>query len=67
MKLEDSTGYRVGAGLRFMMLSLNLEYQKLEYGKLNIENAGGFTLGSTSNVKPKNESWILSASFPIDL
>ena len=67
VKLEDGQGYRVGAGLRFLMLSLNLEYQNLKYNKLNVENAGGFTFGSFDNVKPKNESWIVSVSFPFDL
>lgn len=67
VKWEDSTGYRIGAGLRFMMLSCNLEYQNLKYDKLTVENAGGLTLGSFSSVKPKNESWIVSVSFPLDM
>ena len=32
-KFTDGTGYRVGAGFHVAMLSLNLEYQKLKYGK----------------------------------
>lgn len=67
VKLEDAQGYRVGAGFRYLMLSLNLEYQNLTYNKLNVENAGGFNFGSFDSVKPKNESWIVSVSFPFDL
>ena len=67
VKLENATGYRVGAGMRWMMLSLNLEYQNLKYDKLNVENIGGFTNGQFNDVKPKNESWIASVSFPFDL
>lgn len=67
-KLEDATGYRVGAGLRFMMLSLNLEYQNLKYDKVSVQTSGGgINFGSFSNVHPKNESWIASVSFPFDL
>lgn len=66
VKIEDAQGYRVGAGLRFLMLSLNVEYQQLKYGKVSVENAGGFNFGSFDSVKPKNESWIASVSFPFD-
>jgi hypothetical protein len=67
VKLEDAEGYRVGAGFRVLMLSVNLEYQQLKYGKVNVENAGGFSFGSFDSVKPKNDSWIVSVSFPFDL
>lgn len=66
VKWEDGTGYRVGAGLRWMMLSFNVEYQTVKYDKMTIENAGGLTLGSVTSVKPKNDSWIASVSFPFD-
>lgn len=68
VKFEESTGYRVGAGLHWLMLSINLEYQNLKYGKAVLESIGGFNAGETfSSVKPKNESWILSVSFPLEI
>lgn len=68
VKFEESTGYRVGAGIHWLMLSINLEYQNLSYGKAILESIGGFNPGQTfDSVKPKNESWILSVSFPLEM
>jgi hypothetical protein len=65
VKLEEPTGYRLGVGGRYMMLSINLEYQNLQYNKLSLESVGPFSANTSfSNVKPKNESWIVSVSFP---
>lgn len=68
VKFEESTGYRVGAGIHWLMVSINLEYQNLKYNKAILESIGGFNPGSTfDSVKPKNESWILSVSFPFEM
>lgn len=63
---EDASGYRVGAGIKLSMVSLNLEYQHIEYDKTTLKDAGFFS-GSTSNVDADNKSYILSVSFPISL
>ncbi len=63
---KDISGYRVGAGIKLAMVSLNLEYQNVEYDKVTVKDAGFFS-GSTNNVDAENKSYILSVSFPISL
>lgn len=68
VKLEEANGYRLGAGLRYLMLSINLEYQNLQYNKTTLESIGSFSTNTNfSSVKPKNESWIVSVSFPFSI
>lgn len=65
-KFKDAKGYRVGAGIKLGIASLNLEYQDLKYGETEIEEVGVFTPGSNFNdIELKNQSWVLSVSFPI--
>jgi hypothetical protein len=68
VKFLEAKGPRIGAGLRLMSVSLNLEYQDLTYGKTNLEKIGPFT-GSTDfeSVKLSEKAWIASVSFPIQL
>ena len=68
VKLNNPTGYRIGVGGRFLMLSVNLEYQNLKYDSLTLESFGSYNANSNfSSVKPTNESWIVSVSFPISI
>lgn len=67
LKFSDGKGFRIGAGFRVQAVSLNLEYQKIDYGTTSIEEAGPITDTNTSGVKLKNEAWIASVSFPISL
>ncbi|MFY7994230.1 MAG: outer membrane beta-barrel protein [Bacteriovoracaceae bacterium] len=65
-KFKEAKGYRVGAGIKLGITSLNLEYQDIKYDKTEIQEVGVFTPGSSySNVNLENQSWILSVSFPI--
>jgi len=67
-KYQEATGYRVGAGFRLASISLNLEYQQLQYGKANLEQIGSFLPGTTfNNVNLANKAWIMSLSFPVAL
>jgi hypothetical protein len=67
VKFQKASGYRVGAGFRVAMLSLNLEYQQLKYGQTTLEEVGPFSPGSTfDNVTLSNKSWIASVSFPLE-
>lgn len=66
LKFSEGTGYRIGAGFRVFAVSLNLEYQKLDYDKTGLQQAGPFT-GTTDGVQLDNESWIASVSFPISI
>lgn len=65
-KFSDAKGYRVGAGVKLGITSLNLEYQTLKYDKTEIQEVGVFTPGySRGDVELENSTWILSVSFPI--
>ncbi len=67
-KFTDATGYRIGAGIKFSLISLNLEFQSLNYDKTEISEIGIFNPGySTSNIDLNTSSWILSVSMPISL
>ena len=62
-----ASGYRMGVGLHVLMISVNLEYQHIIYDT-TIESLGPFTVNSVfANDKLRNSSFILSASFPLDL
>lgn len=68
MKFSDPKGYRVGAGLNFLIVSVNLEYQELKYDKTTIKEFGSIPLNADfSSSKLTNKSYIVSVSFPIAL
>lgn len=63
---KSGSGFRVGAGIKLALASINAEYQKMEYDKTSIESVGIFDPNSdTSKINLKDESLILSVSFPI--
>lgn len=66
-KFTDGTGYRIGAGFRLAMVSLNLEYQRIKYNSTTFENASIFTNKNTDAIKYDGEAWIASVSFPLEL
>lgn len=66
VKFEDASGYRLGAGIKISMVSLNLEYQHVDYDKVSVKDAGFFS-GSTRNVDSDSKSFILSVSIPFSL
>lgn len=62
---KSGQGYRIGAGLKVALVSLNLEYQKINYSETKLEEVGVFTPNTTrSDVELDNDSVILSVSFP---
>lgn len=63
LKMGDGTGYRIGAGFRVKSVSLNLEYQKLNYGNADV-NDGGLV---SESFELDNDTWIASVSFPLAL
>lgn len=64
-KFTQGSGYRVGAGVKVWMASLNVEWQKLTYDRSQAStNIANF---STNNADLKTDSWIFSVSFPIGL
>ena len=68
VKFKGAEGYRVGAGVRVKITSLNLEYQKIDYDEAVLESSGAFAAGtSLRGTELKNDSWVLSVSFPIEI
>lgn len=67
VKFKDGTGYRIGAGIKLGIASLNLEYQNLKYDKTKIQSVGNFGTNSVSDTNHDNNTWIASVSFPIGL
>jgi hypothetical protein len=63
VKFKSGQGFRVGAGVKLSVVSLNIEYQKINYSTTELENAG--PLSGTSNFELDNDSMLLSVSFPI--
>lgn len=67
-KFKSGNGWRIGAGLKLAMTSLNIEYQDIKYDETLIEEVGIFTPGYVANnVQLRNKSWVLSVSFPLAL
>src|SRR5690606_18335423 len=68
LRFSEATGYRLGGGIKLGYVSLNLEYENLNYGETNIDEVGTFTPGySRGDLELDNSSWILSVSFPFAL
>lgn len=66
VKFEDAKGYRIGVGFHVAMVSLNLEYQKLSYGKSTLQSLGTIPVGSSLG-KLDDAAYIASVSFPLAL
>ena len=67
-RFESGQGYRVGAGSKLAMVSLNAEFQKIKYDNTKLEEVGVFTPNySRSDVEYENDSMVLSVSFPISI
>lgn len=67
-KFKDGNGFRLGGGFRFALISINAEYQYIKYDETEIQEAGIFTPGyTTNNISLTNKSLILSVSIPIGL
>lgn len=67
VKFKNGTGFTIGAGFHVLAVSLNLEYQKLNYVTTEVQSLGGFTLGDTNNATLRNEAYIASVSFPFEM
>jgi len=68
VKFNSAEGYRVGAGMRISIVSINLEYQKLDYSNTSVEQLGIFNSNATFNsVNLDYQTWIASVSFPLEL
>ncbi len=67
-KFKNGTGFTIGAGFHVLAVSLNLEYQKLNYATTEFQSIGPFTnVGDSDSTKMKNEAYIVSVTFPIGI
>ncbi len=67
LKFKDGKGFRVGAGMRFQAVSVNVEYQELTYDTSQVQTAGPFGPADFGSVELENKTWLASVSFPIQL
>ena len=65
-KFNNGTGYRVGAGFHAGIVSLNLEYQKINYSNTTVEKLGPLT-GNSDSIKFNGDGRIGSVSFPLEM
>jgi hypothetical protein len=67
-KFKNGTGYSVGAGFHLLAVSLNLEYQKIDYATTEFQSVGPFTnVGDSDRVRSKDEAYVVSVSFPLSI
>ena len=67
IKFSGMNGYRVGAGVYFAMISVNLEYQDTKNSDVIVESLGPFTGGTLNSLEANQKSYIVSVSFPLAL
>lgn len=66
LKFKSGNGFRLGVGVKLLMVSVNAEYQKIKYDETRVQSLAVFDSGSTiDNVSLDNESVVLSVSFPV--
>ena len=67
LRFRDPTGWRFGAGIHILSVSLNLEYEDLTYNTTDIQSFGSLPINTASSVDYENKGYMLSLSFPIEL
>lgn len=67
VKFTDAEGYRLGLGLRFAAVSVNVEYQNLGFASTEIESFGSLGVSSAANVDFESQGYSLSLSLPVEL
>ena len=66
LKFKDASGYRIGGGIKVSTVSLNLEYQEIEYDETELEDAGAFS-GSSRDFSQDASALVFSVSFPFSV
>jgi hypothetical protein len=67
LKFKDPFGWRVGAGVRFAAVSVNVEYEDLTYRTTEIQSLGDVGVGRDTGIDYAQRGYGLSLSFPIQL
>jgi hypothetical protein len=66
VRFTDPKIWKLGAGIRYRFLSVNVEYLNGKYDSVDILNVGPLT-GNYASAKATRNSWLLSVSFPLSL
>ncbi len=61
----EGSGYRLGAGIKLWMVSLNVEWQKMEFDRTKAKTS--LANFDSKKIDVNNDSWIFSVSFPLGL
>lgn len=67
LKFKDARGYRVGGGVHFAALAVNLEYEDLTYQNTDIQSYGILNATGSSDVDMTQRGTVVSLSFPFEL
>lgn len=67
VKFTGASGYKLGAGFKILLVSLNAEYMDLSYKNSYLEKFGPLTPNATIDGNYTNKMWVLSVSMPIAL
>ena len=67
VKYSSGSGWRVGAGLYVLSVSVNFEYQHIGYSDVEVQQFGPFTPNTNfSGSELSNNSYVFSLSFPVE-
>jgi hypothetical protein len=64
---SDGRGWKVGAGFRVSIVSINVEYMRLNFHSASVDIDGGSSVGSSSDITHKQDAWLAGISFPLTL
>lgn len=67
VKFKEATGWRLGAGIHVLAVSVNLEYQDLTYNTTELESVGPLAASSDFDVDANSQGYALTVGFPIEL
>lgn len=67
LRFEDSTGFRVGVGFHYGPVSLNVEYEDLNFDNTIFESFGQISAATPSRVDFSSRGYIASLSFPLEM
>lgn len=66
LKYNEANGLRMGAGLYIAAVSVNLEYQDLDYNNTEIESRGSVAFNESTDIDANSKGYALSVSFPLE-
>lgn len=64
LKFKEATGLRLIAGVVLNNISLNLEYQNLNYQSTEIQSSGYIPISKSTEIKANTKGYAVSVSFP---